>query len=530
MENWTVDQVCSWLRQRNLGELVPKFREEEVSGAALLALNDRMVQQLVKKIGHQAVLMDLINKYQQQTRGLEALTCCCGTAPPKPPEALSRAADTPLLHSSAPVEQKKSLCLPENEGGQIDHRVLKQKRNLKSFVARCRTLQWTSSYALPDFPYDVKCLLAEKKCPEHSMRIRIIEFLQADMTKYLEGSLYPNSQQYNLVVSALLQAYPFLDEDGNGFLLWKRALKDRFKYVRRPIEDDEQVLRNKCKFGHRRGQTRKPAAEHKPDHSQGQAEEDPAHPQGSALAGHIKWLKEEYLKAQRNWKEVDNRMNMTMEVRRKMISAKAPVQDILRLFPFLRCPCQLFREFQLLTHLDIYQKTVEILEVYCDSILSLQVVRSSPITALLRESLEPLAEEALRKRMKMTAACLLLPEVFGDDSSLFAAVNEEARAETPVLEVRKPFSESSCRFVLRVSRERLARLDDCSTALAALLAAFHVFHLPCPAGIQRTLSFLQALLFEGRSPAALPTLAERGLQAPGHPPELLWAAADAVPE
>ena len=43
--------------------------------------------------------------------------------------------------------------------------------------------------------------------------------------------------------------------------LWKRALKDRFKYVRRPIEDDEQVMRNKCKFGHRRGQTRKSLAD-----------------------------------------------------------------------------------------------------------------------------------------------------------------------------------------------------------------------------------------------------------------------------
>lgn len=29
---------------------------------------------------------------------------------------------------------------------------------------------------------------------------------------------YPNSQQYNFVVSALLQAYPFLDDDGNGFV------------------------------------------------------------------------------------------------------------------------------------------------------------------------------------------------------------------------------------------------------------------------------------------------------------------------
>lgn len=47
--------------------------------------------------------------------------------------------------------------------------------------------------------------------------------------------------------------------------VWKRALKDRFKYVRRTIEDDEQVLRNKCKFGHRRGQRRKSSsAENKP--------------------------------------------------------------------------------------------------------------------------------------------------------------------------------------------------------------------------------------------------------------------------
>lgn len=66
------------------------------------------------------------------------------------------------------------------------------RKNLKSFFARYKMSQWTSSYALPDFPYDVKCTLAEKKCPDHSMRIRIIEFLQADMTKYLEGSLWVN--------------------------------------------------------------------------------------------------------------------------------------------------------------------------------------------------------------------------------------------------------------------------------------------------------------------------------------------------
>ncbi|XP_068040581.1 sterile alpha motif domain-containing protein 3 isoform X2 [Anomalospiza imberbis] len=431
---------------------------------------------------------------------------------------IAEATDRQMLNSSGLlVEQKKYLCSAENEKGVIDHRVLKQKKNLKSFFARHKMLQWTSSYVLPDFPYDVKCILAEKKCPDHSMRIRIIEFLQADMTKYLEGSLYPNSQQYNIVVNALLQAYPFLDEDGNGFLLWKRALKDRFKYVRRPIEDDEQVLRNKCKFGHRRGQSRKSSAENTLDDVQGQVEEEPAHLKGSAMDLHIKWLNREYMKTQRNWEEVDNRMNATIEIRRKMIRDKTPLKDILRQFPFLRCPYQLFREFQLLTHMDIYKKTVEILEIYSENILSLYVVRNNPINIMLQENLKQHTEEDVLKYMKMTAACLVLPEVFGDDSSLFAAVNKKVKAVTPVLEVKNPFNMNSCEFALYIEREELAQLNDCTMALAALVAAFHVFNIPYPKRIHRTLNFLESLVFEVRNPASLPTLVKTELEAPKYP-------------
>uniref|UniRef100_A0A8C5KPD8 SAM domain-containing protein n=1 Tax=Jaculus jaculus TaxID=51337 RepID=A0A8C5KPD8_JACJA len=264
METWSVDQVCRWLVEKNLGELVPRFQEEEVSGAALLALNDRMVQQLVKKIGHQAILMDFIEKYKQSSQELKSpggpretfLVTQTQAAPVDKQTSCSASheAQTPSFHQAENLADKL-----------IDQRVLKQRRNMKHILARNKALQWTRSYVLPEFPYDVQCMLAEQKCPDHSMRIRVIEFLQADMTKYLEGSLYPTTQQYNDVVNALLQAHPFLDEDGCGFLLWKRALKDRFKYIRRPIEDDEQVVRNKCKFGHRRGQTRKSLADARSD-------------------------------------------------------------------------------------------------------------------------------------------------------------------------------------------------------------------------------------------------------------------------
>lgn len=86
-----------------------------------------------------------------------------------------------------------------------------------------------------------------------------------------------------------------------------------------------------------------------------------------------------------------------------------------------------------------------------------------------------------------------------------------------MLEVRNPFDVNSCEFALHIEREEVAQLADCTMALAALLAAFHVFEIPCPRRIRRTLSFLESLVFEARSPAALPSQGKGGLEAPGSP-------------
>ncbi|ELW69411.1 Sterile alpha motif domain-containing protein 3 [Tupaia chinensis] len=499
METWSVDQVCSWLMEKNLGELVHRFQEEEVSGAALLALNDRMVQQLVKKIGHQAVLMDLIKKYKQNSQGSKS--------PGSPREA------APVLHTEAPSEDEQSSSLARHreqlpflyptenlDNGFIDQRVLKQRRKVKHVLARNKVLQWTKSYTLPEFPYDVKCLLAEQKCPDHSMRIRIIELLQADMTKYLEGSLYPTTQQYNDVVNALLQAYPFLDEDGCGFFSWKRALKDRFKYVRRPIEDDEQVMRNKCKFGHRRGQTRKTLADIRFDEIKIVQIKEEVVGLDSEVDEHINWFQQEYVKTEKDWKEIDKRMSQTLEIRRKMIGSRTPLKDILKMFPFLKCPYQMFREFQLLTRTDIYKKTRHILESYSENILTSFSVADNPINIALQAKMKEYTDEDMLKYMKMTATCLLLPDVFGDDPSLFVVVNEKVQVSTPVLEVKNPFNIDVCEYSLFLEKERLTKVDDCVTAVAALVATFHVFAIECPRRLSQTLHFLETLIFDMHSP------------------------------
>ncbi|XP_049756605.1 sterile alpha motif domain-containing protein 3 isoform X5 [Elephas maximus indicus] len=449
------------------------FPEEEVSGAALLALNDRMVQQLAKKIGHQAVLMDLIKKYKQNSQALQS-----------------------------PGSPRQTALIRQTEAA--------PERTMKYVLARNKALQWTKPYVLPEFPYDVKCMLAEQKCPDHSMRIRMIEFLQADMTKYLEGSLYPSTQQYNNVVNALLQAHPFLDEDGCGFFLWKRALKDRFKYVRRPIEDDEQVMRNKCKFGHRRGQKRKSLADLKCDEIHSVQMKKEAVCLDSEVNEHINWFQQEYVKTEKDWREIDNRMTQTLELRRKLIDSRTPLKDILKMFPFLKCPHQIFREFQLLTRTDIYKKTQHILESYSENILTSFIVADNPINIALQEKMKQYTDEDMLKQMKMTATCLLLPDVFGDDPSLFVVVNEKVQVSTPVLEVKNPFNINDCEFSLYLEKERLTKVDDCVMALAALIAAFHVFGIKCPQRLRQTLKFLKTLIFDMHHPYFPPITGKKG--------------------
>lgn len=109
-------------------------------------------------------------------------------------------------------------------------------------------------------------------------------------------------------------------------------------------------------------------------------------------------------------------------------------------------------------------------------------------------------DEDVLKYMKMTATCLLLPDVFGEDPSLFVIVNDKVQVSTPVLEVKNPFNMDICEFSLYLEKERLTKVDDCVTALAALIAAFHVFGIKCPKQLSQTLNFLETLIFDMHSP------------------------------
>lgn len=46
------------------------------------------------------------------------------------------------------------------------------------------------------------------------------------------------------------------------------------------------------------------------------------------------------MKTEKNWKEIDKRMSQTLEIRRKLIGSRTPLKDVLKMFPFLKCPYQ----------------------------------------------------------------------------------------------------------------------------------------------------------------------------------------------
>lgn len=49
----------------------------------------------------------------------------------------------------------------------------------------------------------------------------------------------------------------------------------------------------------------------------------------------------------------------------------------------------------------------------------------------------------------------------------------------------------------------MAQLDDCMMALAALLAAYHVFGISFPQKLHNTLDFLESLVFDMKCPQLL---------------------------
>lgn len=87
----------------------------------------------------------------------------------------------------------------------------------------------------------------------------------------------------------------------------------------------------------------------------------------------------------------------------------------------------------------------------------------------------------------------------------------QVHVSTPVLEVKNPFHINGCEFSLYLNKEKLTKVDDCVTALAALVSAFRVFGIECPRRLSQTFNFLETLIFDMQSPQ-FPSLKEKEIR------------------
>ncbi|CAF1461932.1 unnamed protein product [Adineta steineri] len=72
-KSWSVEEVVQWLESIGLGELIKKFKEEEIDGPLLMSdgLNDKVLERLIPKIKYQIIfnseLAELKSKYQEKS-------------------------------------------------------------------------------------------------------------------------------------------------------------------------------------------------------------------------------------------------------------------------------------------------------------------------------------------------------------------------------------------------------------------------------------------------------------------------------
>ncbi|XP_049268981.1 uncharacterized protein LOC119382150 [Rhipicephalus sanguineus] len=76
---------------------------------------------------------------------------------------------------------------------------------------------------------------------------QIVDILYNEMAK---STLYPTRLFYSKVTSLLLDKYPILrDVVGSGHDSWKVALRNKYKNLRRKLDDHGEVLGSRKKFG-----------------------------------------------------------------------------------------------------------------------------------------------------------------------------------------------------------------------------------------------------------------------------------------
>nr|XP_054588539.1 sterile alpha motif domain-containing protein 3-like [Nothobranchius furzeri] len=427
------------------------IEENEIDGATLLGLSERMCERIFPKINDQVRFMAILSTLKAKEKNIS------------------------LLHDEEPD-------VPENP------------------TAGCFQLRF------PQFL--VRSL--NNKDPDlksHQRNKLKNALIQALYDTLSVQTMYPTHTQYVDLMRTLLMQYPFLREKyGSGYDALLESLRNKFKKERIPLISNSEVAKMRKKFSLPNGGRKLRAESEGSDPSvkkiratlemhDGEADGEDEH----SIQHHKEAMKKEALKQTPNYDLIINGMVKTQKYRANFIQEHSTAA-VLEEFPYLRHPFLILEEVKLISKVDVEKRIVTNFAK-----MSQKIVDKAPKSALKDKCLAGLdasETEEERRGQIVNTAVLLLPSVFKEDPQQLFVIDKDPVFPTPTVVLTGCRDENPLQseaITVKMDNEEILLDDgsvDISLALAVTFCLYHIFQVQYPKNLRKTVSFLETFVFE----------------------------------
>ncbi|KAL3215627.1 hypothetical protein MRX96_000243 [Rhipicephalus microplus] len=324
---------------------------------------------------------------------------------------------------------------------------------------------------------------------------QIIDILHNEMAKH---TLYPTRCFYSKVTTLLLDKYPQLkDVIGSGHDSWKVALRNKYKNLRRKLDDHEDVLASRQKFGAQKktgGTTelqRKKAGKMSVSITDLTAEDD------DSIAKHEDRLVVETKKLLPDEQLVEKLMALTAGKRLPDVATKT-IRDVKKNYPYMMDFQRFCNDFTRLT--DI--KPVGKVSTAIDKLTQLAVmkkIRCSENTRQMLERARQMDPKRMRTRHIMALVALkIVCENVKERSAcsiLFVQETDDMPA-TPCVSYNGAVLEDAEFFWLMVDQTKCFQVTNAEEGLVAIMCANWLFNVQYACKAFNTLVVLERFFFE----------------------------------
>lgn len=336
--------------------------------------------------------------------------------------------------------------------------------------------QWPKVFKIPKMPKKLSEKMRENVFPGERERRLIVNLVFMKMSEYV---VYPTSEQYTEVASALVREYPVLGNENFSsapYLYWKTKIMDKYRNERRHLPPEK------------RKKTAMPSGS-------SQAKKTCNSEDMESLKRHEKWLIEEAKKSKKDNRKVQLLMQKTFMSRRSDITENPQKLELLKQkYPFLFSTEQIKEEFSRITGVEAALRDLPV------AILNHIKDENQDIMKLHTDALTRLHDPEEIANVRRSTTLMVLPSHLKEKISNFMlTTSQEApgggvlKSEPIIVADGEDFLQSS-NFSVISENMKICETKTLTDAFECLLAAYYCFNMTYPKNILNTMTFLEKLV------------------------------------